>query len=64
MGEIELVMAMFRQLVDEHVESGNIEQLELLKSQFERDIKRIGKEKNLMEKYELVCSAIKSLNSR
>jgi hypothetical protein len=54
------VMALFRELVQELAEAGNIERLEFLKQQVETDIARIGQESRLLEKYNIICEALKN----
>lgn len=55
-------MIMFRELVGELTITQNIETLKNYKQQFEEEIMRIGKENKLMEKYLIVCEAIKKID--
>jgi hypothetical protein len=57
-------MEMFYKFLRELVSSYDVDRLLLFKEQFEQDLKRIGKEERLLEKYNAVCKAVEQLQEK
>ena len=57
-------MQIFYTLIRELVSEGKTDRLLFFKNQMESDILRFGKDKRLMEKYDLVCKAIEQLQKK